>query len=126
MSYRPPLTIALGELRLPGKLRIDYTITNEGRVPFYVYSCIAAKANRPLLHQAYTCYWEKDQALHLSLGVPPIPKGLHVYAKIVPYAWLLRPGERHAEYIELPFPVPEWCPYVEPPPPEEVEIVQVR
>jgi hypothetical protein len=120
------LVLTLSELRLPGELRIEYRCTNEGKRPLYLYACIADRAAQSLPHRAYTALREADEALHLSLGVPPIPEGLQVYVKVVPFAVLLRPGQRHVDYLELPVPVPEWGPYADPEETEDVETVEVR
>src|SRR5262249_51462834 len=126
MHMAGELVLTLSELRLPGELRIEYSCTNEGKRPLYVYACAADSTVQPLPHRAYTALREADEALHLSLGVPPIPKGLHVYVKVVPFAVRLRPGQRHVDYLELPVPVPEWGPYADPQETEDVETVQVR
>jgi hypothetical protein len=120
------LVLTLSELRLPGQLRIEYSYTNAGQRPLYVYACAASRALQPLPHRACTALREADAALHLSLGVPPIPKGLRVYAKVVPFAVRLRPGQRHVDYLEVPVPVPEWQPYADPEETEDVETIEAR
>jgi hypothetical protein len=120
------MLITLRELRLANQLRIDYTCTNQGKQPFYVYTCITQKGQQPLPNRAYTAYRAADETLHLFLGVPPIPRGLRVYAKVVPFASLLRPGEQHADYLEVPIPIAEWQPYADPPETSDVDIVQAR
>ena len=120
------LVLTLGELRLPGQLRIEFSCTNAGPRPLFVYACAASRVVRPLPHRAYTALRQPEAALHLSLGVPPIPKGLRVYVKVVPYAVLLRPGQRHADYLEVPVPVPEWQPYADPQETADVEPAEVR
>ncbi len=125
MRAEPELRITLAERRRDGVLRIDYTFTNDGMKPLYVFSCVADNMLQPLPHRAYTALREEPLALHLFLGLPPIPQGLRVHTKIVPFASYLRPGERFADYLEVPLPAPEWQPYVDPEQTEDVETVQV-
>lgn len=125
MTQEPELLITLGERRREGVLRIDYTFTNQGTKPLYVFTRAADKMLRPLPHRAYTAFRDQPEALHLFLGVPPIPKGLRVYVKVVPFSSYLRPGERFTDYLEAPIPVPEWQPYADPDETEDVETVSV-
>jgi hypothetical protein len=120
------LVLTLAEHRLPDRLRVELTFTNAGKRSLYAYACAASRALRPLPQRAYTALRERDAALHLLLGVPPIPRGLRVYAKVVPFAVLLRPGQRHVGAVELPVPVPEWQPYADPQETEDVEEVEAR
>jgi len=41
-----------------------------------VFTCIASRGLQPLPHRACTAFREKNRALHVFLGDPPIPKGL--------------------------------------------------
>jgi len=126
MTQESPIVITLRELRSADRLRIDFTCTNQGRLPLFVYTRVAGMPHQALPHRAYTAYREADEALHLFLGIPPIPKGLRVYAKIVPFATLLRPGQRHADYLDVPIPAPEWQAYYDLPGAGDVETVQAR
>ena len=126
MRREPELRITLAERRRDGGLRLDYTFTNAGHSPLYVFTRVADNRLRPRPHQAYTAWRERPEALHLFLGVPPIPKGLHVYVKVVPFASYLPPGKSYSYYLELPLPVPEWQPYADPEQAEDVESVVTR
>jgi hypothetical protein len=126
MKPKPEVVLACSERRSPTELRIDYTITNQGSRPLYVYTCVARRPRQPLPHQAYTTFRKEDAVLELFLGLPAIPRGWRVYAKIAPYASLLRPGGRHVDYLEMSIPAREWQPYGESPEPDQVETVPAR
>jgi hypothetical protein len=126
MAREPELRISLRARREEDRLRIDFTFANLAHTSVYVYSLVASPVMEPLPHRAYTAYADADQSLHLLLGEAPGPNGLSVYAKVIPFASYLRPGESHADYIEVTVPVPEWQPYADPWKADEVEIVQTR
>jgi hypothetical protein len=107
-------------------LRLDCTFVNQSDRPLYVFTRVLSKSLQPLPQRAYTAYRADDEALHVFLGVPPIPKGLHVYAKVVPLASLVRPGKSVMEHFELPVPVAEWQPYADPETTDDVEPVQTH
>ncbi|MBL8792710.1 MAG: hypothetical protein JNM56_02265 [Planctomycetia bacterium] len=104
---------------------MEFTVVNEGRQPYYVFTCAAGGLREPLPHRAYTAYSDADQALHLLLGLPPVPPGSNVFARIVPLSTFLQPGDRHADFLDIPLPVPEWQPYL-PENTQDVEIVEAR
>jgi hypothetical protein len=126
MFFNPDLQLTVRERHTPDSLRIDCTFTNRADCPLYVFTCMVSPGLKPLPHRACTAFREKDQALHVFLGVPPIPKGLRVYAKAVPLSSLLEPGKSVSEYFEMPVPVPEWQPYADPEQAEQVETVSAR
>jgi hypothetical protein len=126
MYAKREIEIQVREQVSPDLLRLDCTFVNRSDRPLYVFTRVMSKTLQPLPHRAYTAYRAEDQALHVFLGVPPIPKGLHVYAKVVPLASLLRPGKSMADHFELPIPVAEWQPYADPEQTDDVEPVEVR
>ncbi|HJZ92086.1 MAG TPA: hypothetical protein VKE40_14520 [Gemmataceae bacterium] len=126
MAHQPELAIALRGERRDDALRVSYTFTNQGRYPVYVFTRVASGLREPLSHRAYTAFREDETALHLFLGIPPIPKGMHVYAKVVPFSSLLRPGETYTDYIEVPVPAVEWQPYADPEAADDTDPVEAR
>jgi hypothetical protein len=126
MFTKPEITIAVHEERTADSLSLECTFTNQGDRPLYVFTCVASRGLKPLPHRAYAAFRDKDHALHLFLGVPPIPRGLRVYAKVVPFSSLLRPRKSVTERYDMPIPVPEWQPYTDPEETEDVEIVEAK
>jgi len=126
MAKQQDLDIDLRSQRKHDRLRIDFTMTNRARSAVYVFTRAASPNLQPLPHRAYTAYSDADQSLHLLLAEAPIPKGLSVYVKVVPFARHLRPGESHSDYLEVPLPVSEWQPYADPQQTNDVETVETR
>ena len=114
MAEHSDLEITLRERPAEGALRIEYTLTNQGRHALYAFTQVLGAKYRPLPHRAYTALRERPDALHLFLGMPPIPPGVNVCVKIVPLAAYLPPGRSLTDYIEAPVPVREWQPYFAP------------
>jgi hypothetical protein len=50
----------------------------------------------------------------LFLGIAPIPDGLSVYVKAVPWATDLKPGRAYSDLYEVPLPAAKWQPYADP------------
>jgi hypothetical protein len=123
MLVNPDLQLTVRERHTRDSLRIDCTFTNRADGPLYVFTCMASAWLEPLPHRAYTAFREEDRALHVLLGVPPIPKDLDVHVKIVPFSSLVQPGKSVSEYFEMPIPVPEWQPYADPEEAVEAETV---
>lgn len=126
MTREPELRISLRARREEDRLRVDFTFANLARTSLYAYSLVASPVMEPLPHRAYTAYAEADESLHVLLGEAPAPNGLSVYAKVIPFASYLRPGEIHSDYVEVAVPVPEWHPYAKPSEADDVEIDQAR
>jgi len=126
MPHHQDLDIDLRARRENDRLRIDFTMTNRARSGVYARTRAAGSNLQPLPHRAYTAYSEADQSLHLLIAEAPIPKGLSVYVKVVPFARYLRAGESFSDHLELPLPVPEWQPYADPPETDDVEPVETR
>src|SRR5438094_133795 len=78
MQHEPDVRIALTAERSAEKLRVGYTLTNEGKTPYYVYTCVAGTRHEPRPHEAYTAVRENDDSLHLRLARAPIPPGMNV------------------------------------------------
>ena len=111
MAYDSDLDIALRQEARPGALRVHYTITNEAGQPVYVYTCVAGPDYGPLPHRAYTALRDRPKALHLFLGLPPVPAAWRLYARVSPFASCLLPRQSVTGYVEVPVPVREWSPY---------------
>ena len=126
MHAKSEIQIQVRERVADDLLRLDCTFINQSDRPLSVFTRVMSKALQPLPHRAYTAYRADDEALHVFLGVPPIPKGLHVYAKVVPLASLVHPGKSVTDHFELPIPVVEWQPYADPESTDDVEAVPAR
>jgi hypothetical protein len=130
--YEPEIQIALQAQPAADRLHIDYTFTNVGDRPLFVLARAAGRRREPLPHQAYVAFHDKQKMLHLFLGIPPIPRGLRVYVKVIPYSSLLRPGQSMEGHLEFPAPVTEWQPYLDPEAaerpegPDDFEAVEAR
>jgi hypothetical protein len=92
-------------------LRLDYEISNSSEKILFVFTLISKVDLQPVPNSGYTCFVSIDKSLHVLLGKPPIPPGLDVFIKIVPYAFRLQPGDTHRDYLEFKLPVHEWQPY---------------
>jgi hypothetical protein len=114
MSRDPGLTLTATATRAGGVLFVQTTFQNQGRLPAYVYTRVLDRDLEPQPRRAYTAHVAEAGALKLFLGIAPIPEGLSVYGKVVPWASYLRPGKGYTDYYEVPIPVVEWQPYAEP------------
>ena len=125
MIPAPEIKLALRAQRSSDLLRVEFTVTNEGRQPYYVFTCAGGPQRSALPHRAYTAFREQEEALHLSLALALVPRGRSVLTRIVPLSTFLQPGDRHTDFLKVPIPVPEWQPYYQEQT-EEVDIVQAR
>src|SRR5262245_40672894 len=105
------LQIELRERPGPAGLRIDYTFTNQGAQPVYVYTLITGADHEPLPRRAYVALRDRPRALHLSLGRPPGPGDGRLCGCSLPLASRLRPRGSLVGSVELPTPAREWSPY---------------
>jgi hypothetical protein len=95
-------------VRTDQALRIDYECKNQGSAAAYVYAHVLRGGSS---HGAYTVLHRPEDELVLFLGPPPVPPGFTGTAKVLPKAYLLKPGATFADYLEIPVPVREWQPY---------------
>jgi hypothetical protein len=114
MSRDPGMTLTATATRSGGVLFIQTTFQNQGRLPAYVYTRVLDRDLEPQPRRAYTAHAAGEGALKVFLGIAPIPAGVSVYGKVVPWATYLRPCKGYTDLYEVPVPAPEWQPYADP------------
>jgi hypothetical protein len=105
------------ELR-PDRLRLSYAVTNKREedlyvldfIPFFPYSDLKSRKTVPDF-RVVTLRREGAAGARILKGIPPVPFGRSVNARIIPLGTKLPPGETLERALELALPLREQNPY---------------
>jgi hypothetical protein len=95
-------------------MEIDYAIQNGDSQAAFVFAVPTDGLAAAYPHAAYASLAEASRALHLLLGQCPMPAGVSLGAKALPFAYRVEPGQTHPGKITVPLPAREWDAYHDP------------
>jgi hypothetical protein len=112
----------------PGKLRLNYALSNGGAEDCYVLDLLPgidpeSKQAVVDVNKVYLCA-TAGGALILK-GIPPLPQA-DVKARVMPLGTKLPPGQTLERRLELALPLREQSPYYAPLPDKDHDLIKVR
>jgi hypothetical protein len=93
------------------QLEVAYTIRNGGSQTAFVFALARDGRRRCYPHGAYSSLTEACRALHLHLGECPVPTGVTLEAKVMPFAYRVEPGQTYSVTLKVALPAREWDAY---------------
>jgi hypothetical protein len=117
---------------LPGKLKINYTVsvsksTNSDVYVLDVLPTANLETRQPLADLAVVYLsWKAPATAHILKGIPPLPVGRRVLVRRMPLGTKIAPGGKLERTFELPLPLIEQGPYDPPLKRESYDGVEVN
>jgi hypothetical protein len=93
------------------EMEIAYEITNGEARAAFVFAVATDGRQGAYPHTAYASLAEGCRELHLHLGECPVPAGVSLGAKTLPFAYRVEPGRTYSDKIKVPLPAREWDAY---------------
>jgi hypothetical protein len=93
------------------ELEVAYTVRNGGSQTAFLFALARDGRGRCHPHAAYRSLTEACRALHLHLGECPVPAGVSLEAKVMPFAYRVEPGQVHSDRLRVTLPAREWDAY---------------
>lgn len=124
------VTLSCRQELLPGKLKINYTVSNGATTDIYVLDVLptANLQTREPVADLSVLYlsWRAPATAYILKGIPPLPVGRQVLVRRMPLGRKLAPGEKLDRMFELPLPLMEQGPYDPPLKPQDYDQIQVN
>src|SRR5262249_43432721 len=93
------------------RMELDYAITNGASQAAFVFAVPADGLQVAYPGAAYASLAERGRALHVHLGECPVPAGVSLGAKALPFAYRVEPGQTYSGKITVALPAREWDAY---------------